>query len=59
MKESISLFREALELTPESYPNRLTTLHNLAWVLSRRFDCNGQSEDMEESISLFQEALGL
>jgi hypothetical protein len=59
LEESIDVCREALDLLPESHPNRSSSLSNLAKALSTRFQQTGQLADLEESIGLHRKALEL
>jgi len=59
LEESISLYKDALELQPISHPDLSSSLYNLARGHFRSFDLNGQSEDMEVTIALLRAALEL
>jgi tetratricopeptide (TPR) repeat protein len=59
LEESIGVCREALDLLPESHPNRSSSLSNLASVLLTRFQQTCQLADLEESIGVCREALNL
>jgi tetratricopeptide (TPR) repeat protein len=59
LEESIGFYRQALELSPGSHPDRSSPLNNLANALSTRFKQNGDMDDLEESIRSHREILGL
>jgi len=56
LEESVSVYKDALELQPTSHPDLSSSLYNLACGPSGSFD---RSEDMEVTISLFRAALEL
>ncbi|KAH8115661.1 CHAT domain-containing protein [Phellopilus nigrolimitatus] len=59
LEESISKYRDALELCPPGHPGRSVSLNNIANGLLTRFKQTGRMEDLEESIAHFRDALGL
>ena len=59
LEETISLHREAVELTPVGHPNKSVFINNLAGVLRICFEHSGKPRDLEEAILLEQEAKNL
>ena len=57
LDEAITAFRHGLE--PAPHPDRAESLNNIAVALKTRFKQRGASNDLEEAISLHQEALPL
>ena len=52
IEEAIVLGREALKLRPQGHPDRLTSLNNLAVVLSTRYNQLEAMDDLDEAIVL-------
>ena len=48
-----------MDLRPEGHPNRSNSLNDLAFYLMNRYDAQGNTADLEESIILGQTALEL
>ena len=59
LSQSIELFEETLELTPEGDDSRPMLLNNLAGELRESYFLRGKGEDLDQSIKLFEEALEL
>ncbi|KAG2159229.1 CHAT domain-containing protein [Suillus bovinus] len=59
LDRNIQLGREVVSKCPEENPNRITYLINLAVSIRSRFDHHGGSHDLDEVISLYEEALPL
>jgi CHAT domain-containing protein len=59
LSQSIELFEETLELTPEGDDSRPMLLNNLAGVLRESYSLRGKTEDLDKSIKLLEEALEL
>ncbi|KAG1804572.1 CHAT domain-containing protein [Suillus variegatus] len=57
--QAIALHREALALCPVGYPDRSSSLDNLANLLSSRFDHRGNRENLDESLENLRCALTL
>ncbi|KDR83264.1 hypothetical protein GALMADRAFT_89121 [Galerina marginata CBS 339.88] len=57
LDEEITAFRYGLE--PAPHPDRSSSLYNLANALKTRFEQRGAANDLDEAISLHQEALVL
>ncbi|PBK70478.1 hypothetical protein ARMSODRAFT_1084082 [Armillaria solidipes] len=51
--------REMLKHCPGDHPERISHLHNLSIALKTRFEQDGRTEDLEEAVSLAEEAEGL
>ncbi|KAK0498011.1 CHAT domain-containing protein [Armillaria luteobubalina] len=47
--------RETLKLWPGDHPERIPHLHNLSVALITRFELDGRTEDLEESVCLAEE----
>jgi len=59
MNKSVSVLEEAVRLTPDGRPDKLSSLSNLGSSLLRRFERLGDLSDMNKSISMFEEAVQL
>ncbi|KAI0030050.1 CHAT domain-containing protein [Vararia minispora EC-137] len=57
LEESITIMRQAADLTPDGHPNKPTWLSNLGITLETRFNRLGQLNDLEEAIVVKRQAV--
>ncbi|KAG8890034.1 hypothetical protein FRB99_003927, partial [Tulasnella sp. 403] len=59
MERAVEAFEEAVKICPRNHSDRPRLLGNLACVLEIRFETSANTEDVERSIALLEEALAL
>ncbi|KIJ34190.1 hypothetical protein M422DRAFT_182363, partial [Sphaerobolus stellatus SS14] len=59
LNQSVLKFQEAVQLTPDGYPDKPSLLNNLGSSLLRRFERLGDMTDLNQSILKFQVAVQL
>ncbi|KAI0032992.1 CHAT domain-containing protein [Vararia minispora EC-137] len=59
LEQAISLGQRAVDLTPDSHPDKPGRLMNLGSALSDRFDHLGQLDDLEQAIAVNHHAVDL
>jgi tetratricopeptide (TPR) repeat protein len=59
LKEAIRRAQQAVDITPEDYPDLASILDNLCVMLESRFKRTGKMEDLEEAIRRAQQAANI
>ncbi|KAF8198897.1 CHAT domain-containing protein, partial [Mycena galopus ATCC 62051] len=59
LDRAVSIQEDALELTPDSHPDKAGLLENHSYFLYHRFECLGNLEDLNLSVSQSQDAIRL
>jgi tetratricopeptide (TPR) repeat protein len=57
LEEAIQTVRQAVELTPDDYPNLASRVNNLGNQLGRRYERTGEMADLEEAIKAARQAI--
>ncbi|KAF8264652.1 CHAT domain-containing protein [Lactarius quietus] len=57
IEDKISHYQDILSSTPRPHPERGVSLHNLAGLLSSRFDLSNENEDLDKCIVYLTEAI--
>ncbi|KAF8444117.1 hypothetical protein L210DRAFT_3533889, partial [Boletus edulis BED1] len=56
LEDAISTHRDAVHLIPDGHPDKPSRLNNLGLSFRARFECLGESSDLEDAISLYSHA---
>ncbi|KAI1322799.1 hypothetical protein F5Y16DRAFT_385466 [Xylariaceae sp. FL0255] len=57
LEEAIKIFQQAVDATPENYPDRAIILTNLRNRLNNRYSRTGTMADLEEAIKTARKAV--
>ena len=57
LEESITYWRQSLNLCPITHPNRSDFLNNFATAMTTRFEQSGRMDDIEEAITCHRQVL--